>query len=336
MSRPNWQKSFRRVPDAILARVSNFPGDEVMVSCVKKVSASELGSGTYGHLGMSIQGDHPVFPNRFMPDPSFGTYSLRNIQGQEIVRRDLPMVTKTFSAETPNWGDWSNGSHEISWDRDVYQRDFIPPKELEISIELLTTEPGESPIFVCRFRVEEVLNKKTADFEASLFSNLNLLQENTGAADVFAADADANAYLKSISVYWEILPPGERSEMLTHILAKFREPTKELREKLLDRYRVLEKLGPVAYISGTSGFQRYFGAQFADNLVVFENLEYGNAIYVMFDNWEELSKLSRIELLKNRPGFGFERIVHRAGWKDALKKLIKPRLAAAQHDMVMH
>ena len=155
-------------------------------------------------------------------------------------------------------------------------------------------------------------------------------------ADVFAADADANAYLKSISVYWEILPPGERSEMLTHILAKFREPTKELREKLLDRYRVLEKLGPVAYISGTSGFQRYFGAQFADNLVVFENLEYGNAIYVMFDNWEELSKLSRIELLKNRPGFGFERIVHRAGWKDALKKLIKPRLAVAQHDMVMH
>jgi hypothetical protein len=119
-------------------------------------------------------------------------------------------------------------------------------------------------------------------------------------------------------------------------LAKFREPTKELREKLLDRYRVLEKLGPVAYISGTSGFQRYFGAQFVDNLVVFENLEYGNAIYVMFDNWEELSKLSRIELLKNRPGFGFERIVHRAGWKDALKKLIKPRLAAAQHDMVMH
>jgi len=88
------------------------------------------------------------------------------------------MVTKTFSAETPNWGDWSNGSHEISWDRDVYQRDFIPPKELEISIELLTTEPGESPVFVFRFRVEEVLNKKAADFEASLFSNLNLLQEN--------------------------------------------------------------------------------------------------------------------------------------------------------------
>ena len=81
MSRPNWQKSFRRVPDAILARVSKIPGDEVMVSCVKKVSASELGSGTYGHLGMSIQGDHPVFPSRIVPEPTFGTYSLRNVAG---------------------------------------------------------------------------------------------------------------------------------------------------------------------------------------------------------------------------------------------------------------
>ncbi len=329
MSRPNWKRSFRKIPDPILKRVSKIPGDQIMVACVKKISASALGSGTYKHLGMSIQGDRPVFPNRIMPEPTFGTFSLRNAQGQEIVRRDLPMVTKTFSVETPNWGDWSNGSHEVYWDRDVYQREFIAPKELEIFIELLTTEPGDSPVFLFGFRVEEVLDKQAADFEVNLFSNLNLLQENTGAADVFAADADSTAYLKTISVYWEILPPGERSEMLAHILSKFREPSKELREKLLDRYTFLEKLKPVAYISGTSGFQRYFGAQFADNLVVFENLEYGNAIYVMFDNWEELSKLSRLELLKNRRGAGFERIVHRTGWKDALETLIRPRLAAA-------
>jgi len=46
----------------------------------------------------------------------------------------------------------------------------------------------------------------------------------------------------------------------------------------------------------------------------------------MFDNWEELSKLSRIELLKNRPGFGFERIVHRTDGRTRSRKLIKPRL----------
>jgi hypothetical protein len=329
MSRPNWKKSFRRMPDPIRQKVSKIPGDKVMVACVMRIPASVLGSGTYTHLGMSMKGDAPVFPNRIMPQPRFGSFSLRNAQGEEIVRKDLPMVTKTFSVDAPNWGDWSYGSHEVSWDREVYQREFVAPKELEISAELLTTEPGGDPVFVFRFRVEEVLDKRVADFETALFSNLNLLQENTGAADVFAADADPTAYLKTISVYWEILPPGERTEMLAHILRNFREPSKELREKLLDRYTFLERLKPVAYVSGTSGFQRYFGAQFADNLVVFENLEYGNAIYVMFDDWEDLSKLSRLELLRDRRGAGFERIIHRKGWKDVLKTVIEARLVPA-------
>ena len=42
----------------------------------------------------------------------------------------------------------------------------------------------------------------------------------------------------------------------------------------------------------------------------------------------ELSKRSRIDLLKNRKGTRFERIVHRAGWKDELKAFIEPRRAA--------
>jgi hypothetical protein len=235
-------------------------GDQIAVACVKKIPAAVLRAGTYGHLEMSMQGDVPVFSSRVMPQPMHGKCSQWNAQGREIVRKDLPMVTKTFSAETPNWGDWSNGSHEVYWDREVYQREVIPAKELEISIERLTTEPGNDPIFVFRFRVEEVLNKQAADFEQNLFDNLNLLQENTGASDVFPADADSVEYLKTISVFWEILPPGERTEILAPILSKFPAPSKELREKLLERYSFLEKLKPIAYISGTSGFQRYFGA----------------------------------------------------------------------------
>jgi hypothetical protein len=85
---------------------------------------------------------------------------------------------------------------------------------------------------------------------------------------------------------------------LNRILSKFRDPSDEVKEKLIARYALLEQLKPQAYVSGTSGFNRYFGAQFKDNLVVFENLEYGNAIYAMSENWAELSKLSRTDLLK--------------------------------------
>jgi hypothetical protein len=329
MAKPNWKKSFRKVPDPIIRKVSKIPGANVMAACVKKIPASVLRSGTYKHLGMRMNGNSPEFPSRLMPQPKFGPCSLRNAQGEEIVRKDLPMRTKTYSFDAPNWGDWSNGTHEVSWDRQVYQREFVPPKELEISITLLATEASADPVFVFRFRVEEVLNKRAADFEKALLFNLNLLQENTGAADVFAADADPTQYLNTISVHWEILPPGEGRDVLVRILSKFRDPGKELREKLEDRYSFLEKLKPVAYVSGTSGFQRYFGAKFADNLVVFENMEYGNAIYVMFEDWQELSKLSRLELLRDRRGAGFERIIHRKGWKDEVKRAVEACLEPA-------
>lgn len=323
----NWQRNFRKTPDSIVKKVARIDGDQIIVAAVKKIAASELRAGLYQHLEMSYGTDAPIFPDRLMPHPMNGKFSMWNAQGREIIRRDLPMITKTFSVEAPNFGDWSYGSHDVSWDREVYQRDFVPPSETELSIALLRTEPGDDPKFVFRFRVEQILSKASPDFADELFSTVNLLQENVGAADVFRSEAEAAEYLKTISVRWEILPPGERTETLNRVLSKFRNPSDDLKQKLLARYALLEKLKPVAYISGTSGFQRYFGAQFKDDLVVFENLEYGNAIYVMFENWEELSKLSRMDLLRNRHN-GFERIVHRSGWEQVLRDFIRGRMVA--------
>jgi len=327
MTKVNWQKNFRKTPESVLKRVGRIDGDQIVVAAVKKISASDLGSGMYQHLGMTHGPDGPQFPDRLMPHPMTGKFSMWNAQGKEIIRKDLPMIARTFSAEVPNFGDWSNGSHDVYWDREVYQRDFAPPAEAELSIALLKTEVGDVPDYVFRFRVEMVLDKTSAYFGEQLFALINLLQENVGVADVFRSEADQAEYLKTISVQWEILPPGERTETLNRVLSKFRNPSEELKKKLVERHALLEKLKPIAYISGTSGFQRYFGAQFKDDLVVFENLEYGNAIYVMFENWEALSKLSRTDLLRNRHS-GFERIVHQSGWEQVLRDLIKGRMAA--------
>jgi hypothetical protein len=327
-NRPQWQKNFRKTPETIERKLKRLGSERIVVASAKNIRASELRAGLYSHLELGIDGDTPVIPERVVPAPMTGKYSLWNVEGREIVRRDLPMVTQTFVVETPNFGDWTYGSHEVYIPRDVYQRDFVAPKGLEISMHLLGTEAGEDSTFIIRFRVEHILSTASEDFQADLFAALNLLQENIGQVDVFTADADASEYLKTIRVYWEILPPGERTETITRILSKFREPSDELRSKLAERYALLERLKPIAYISGTSGFHRYFGAQFAENLVVFENLEYGNAIYAMFDNWEELSKLSRLELLNSRRG-DFERIVHRSGWETRLIELVRERRRSA-------
>ncbi|MCI0447175.1 hypothetical protein L0152_28705, partial [bacterium] len=128
-------------------------------------------------------------------------------------------------------------------------------------------------------------------------------------------------YLKTLYVNWEILPLGQREETITKILSGINSNDPKIRARLVDRYDFLQRLKPRNFIKGTSEFRRYFGAQFADDLVVFENIEYGNAIYTMFGNWEQLSKKSRTELMSSKTQ-EFIRIPHTKTWKRRLTKLV--------------
>jgi hypothetical protein len=60
--------------------------------------------------------------------------------------------------------------------------------------------------------------------------------------------------------------------------------------------RLFSSLKPTAYLAGTAKFSAYVGAQFAPDLVVFENVKYGNALYVLYDNWRDVSKRSRLDM----------------------------------------
>lgn len=317
----DWKQNLRKIPDWILSKAKGFKMRDVVVACVKKIPVSAIEAGKYAHLSIAIKNSKPIYPSSIIPPESVGKFSNKNVNGLEIVRRDLPMTTMTASWEAPDYGDWSRGSHEISMDRDVYQRDFISPRLLEIRIELIAEELKQERLFVFKFTVNEVLDSSSRSLKATLLDDLNLLQENVGVVDIFQSDATLDDYLKTIYVHWEILPPGERDETINRIFSGFRTDSEEVRQKLISRYDLLSKLNPIAFISGTSGFRRYFGAKFADNLVVFENLEYGNAVYVMFEGWEKLSKMSRIDLLSGDRK-GFVRIVHRSGWQNELKKIV--------------
>ncbi|MGF8545695.1 hypothetical protein AAGN67_14990, partial [Klebsiella pneumoniae] len=65
-----------------------------------------------------------------------------------------------------------------------------------------------------------------------------------------------------------------------------------------------------------------FAPSLEDDLVVFENIEYGNAIYILYDDWDEISKLSRIDLLSGRAGSNFDRIIHSGNWKEEVRKKV--------------
>lgn len=311
----NRKKNLRKIPDNILKKINNFNQEKIFVGAVIKISETDIKKGKYWYLGIYYENNKLNIPEKIIPQWKVGKFSHRNIRGYKIRRRDLPKEP----VERPNYGDWDKGSHYVYI---KYKRDFIFPKELAIKIEFMDKEfkKGET-FFIFKFIVDDLINPAEQDFKEKLFSNLNLLQENVGTVDVYKNNATEEDFLKTIYVTWDILPPGERDKNITAIFTKFKQKNNEVKKRLEERYDLLEGLKPEAFIVGTNEFRRYFGAKFFDNFVVFENIEYGNAIYVMYENWEELSKLSRLKLLSMEDK-NFERIIHDKNWKNNLRCLI--------------
>ncbi len=316
-----WKKNFLKIPENIELKVMSIKEDNLRVTSILSINKKVIKSGIFSHLNIWINNNEINFPKVISPDYNIGRYSSYNIFGREIVRRDLPQYYKTWYVETPNFGDWSKGSHEVEFGKWVYQRDFFPPRFIDIEIELINDFDCDDNVTL-KFQLSEILNKNDSSFIDDLLFNLNLLQENTGASDLYSSNATREEFLKTIFINWEILPPGEREENLEKIFSGTNLSSIE-RKTAEGRYDFLQKFKPINYIKGTSGFQRYFGAKFSENLVVFENLKYGNAIYIMHDNWRDLSKKTRLELL-NSNIFSFDRIIHSKNWKMNLYKKLIP------------
>lgn len=316
-----WQRNLMKVPQNILDTVARLPKNELVVACLRKIPKSDIRAGAFSHIDL-LWGEHGLsYPSQLVPSSTNGRYSKANIDGKEVVLKDLPMTTRTVSVNTPNFGDWSRGSHEVTWDREVYQRSFIPPRELAIRIEQVA-EDVQAQAIVFRFTVDEVLDRTAPDFQDRLLFDLNLLQENVGNHGVFESTSTVEEYLRTLYVNWELLPPGEREQNIAKIFRSLKTDDPRVRQQITQRYDYLARLRPREFIRGTNGLRNYFGAQFADDLVVFEHVEYGNAIYVMFEDWAELSQKSRTELMAQHPD-KIVRIPHSADWRGRLSDLIR-------------
>jgi hypothetical protein len=315
------KKNFYKIPKSIILRLNKIASDQIVVGFVKTFSANDIKQGLLSHLSIKLTDGGLSFPSSILPLQNRGKYSHRNKNGYEIIRRDLPTETHSRSVDVPNWGDRSKGTHDVSWFYEKYPREFHAPESLKIRVESPDNAPGKDT-YIIKFEIEEVLDKKSRDFKERLLKNLNILQENIGYCDVLAAGRSLKEYLETLRVSWEILPPGTREETLAR-LTKGRTLSEEERKDVEDRYDFFQTLKPAKLVYGMSGSERYLGALLRDDLVVFENMEYGNAIYVMFEDWQTLSQKSRVELLSGRYGKNFERIVHRKGWKDQVRTIIK-------------
>jgi hypothetical protein len=132
---------------------------------------------------------------------------------------------------------------------------------------------------------------------------------------------DTDETPKAISLNWRIFPPGSVDEIVKFFGGELKTNRGRSEKILRERVEAFKSLNAEAYIRGIDGFDEYIGAKFSDNLVVFENWRYGNALYILYDNWKEISRFSRVDLLKENE-IRFDRVIHRPGWQRRLEEII--------------
>jgi len=320
-----WKGGFRNVPPAVRAALDKIDGDLIAVAATKKVARADIESGLYAHVGLRVEAGKVVTSGPMEPVPDAGKWSARNADGWDRKREDWPMVQKTWTFESPNFGDGArNGWTMRSWTKDVYQHQIFEPQGMMIEPTVLEDRGGDQ--VVIKFALTPILHRQMDEFELMLLWSLNVLQENSGATGVFPADATEEDYRNTITLDWQIFPPGTVEEVVARLTGAARPGNApDFATHARARVKLFEGFDPRNYIRGQGGFGSYFGAQFADDLVVFENLKYGNAVYLLYQNWDDISRRSRLDLLRDQDAH-FDRVVHTDGWEDRLTALLHDKL----------
>ena len=311
-------KHFRRIPDYIEQELHSIQEQHVIVAAIISIQKTDIARGAYNHLGIKMVDGKVHFPNTIYPEELAGIYARRNRNGIVWILKDLPKVIKTYSFDSPNFGDPDKGYHTTYIDREVYQRRFEPPREWAISVSLVSQDEDQVSI---RVQIETILDRQHPDFSRDLFFAINLLQEQCRDCHVFRPDISDDELARITAVGWVIFPPGTIDRTFTEITSRLRVPSPQRQHEIEHRANALASLHPTGYIVGSGMNSHYFGARFGENIVAFENIDYGNALYILFDNWQEISQMSRIDIMK-RHERDFIRIIHKDGWEKVLKRHI--------------
>lgn len=321
-----WKRNYRNIPDFIHEALAAVKSELVVVAATKKIPTRDIIAGLYGHVGLRVDEGVVSCDGPTLPPPDAGKWSERNALGWDRKRTDWPMVTKTYTFETPNFGDAATyGTHMHVWEREVYQHQIFEPQGMRIEAEVLEARGGEH--VVVKFALSPLLSKGQPEFDLMLLWSLNVLQENTGVAGLFASEATRDDFIGTIQLDWEVFPPGTIDEVVERLARRPARPANapDFDRHVRDRVALFQRLNPTAYLRGQGGFGSYFGAQFADDLVVFENLKYGNAIYVLYEDWGAISQRSRVDLLRDQDA-NFDRIIHTEDWQERLRALIRHQM----------
>ncbi|MBW7571201.1 hypothetical protein [Caproiciproducens faecalis] len=244
-------------------------------------------------------------------------YALKNAEQYTTINRSLP---KEDYYQTVYWTrtEWAGRgeTREVTEFTDIkrqrYHRDF----HLPFSVEFTLSEDNGNK-FICS---DEII--LTDDNSDKIINTVNLLLLFFGECEITSNQIASNS--KVIYVSWDILPAGKYpwSKVKSDIETIIENRNTTQQHMMLRNCEAINNLGPDFVAYGRAGFKGYAVFGFTKkNLYILESVIPNNATYIFENDWEELSKLSKAEILNFK--LHKARIVHNANWEKEFEKIVE-------------
>lgn len=247
----------------------------------------------------------------------FGRKTKKNVEGIFIPLKDEPKERFSVSYWAKPYGIHSEKM--ITYTRERYQKKHIPGMEVKMSIGI--DQDGDkyiltSPIEYIDKNKEEILLSINIFLE--IFGSCKLLNNN------LCSILPEN--IKELN--WEILPAGLNpwNKIIDYFEGTiFKSKKISTIEVYRKRIKLFDSLGLVPVAKGKAGLLGYIISKCPNkDEYILENFNYGNATYVFDANYEDLSKLTKKEIIDS--GLYIDRITHTKSWEEDIKKIINFKL----------
>ena len=241
---------------------------------------------------------------------AIGPVSKFNSEGEDILLKDLPKERYYREACIK---DWHGYYHYVDIPDKRYHRKHIDAPLAEVSLVDINGD---------KYVISDLLNNIVSEKDA-IKHVINLFLELFGRCTILGKNKAP--LVESVPVKranWQILPEGAIVwETVSKAAGRIADERELVGQMQKHRFNTIIKYHPDELYYGTGGFHGYLVFVFKQkNIVIMENMIYGNATYVFNDDWKELSKLSKAEIIQKN--LHLDRLVHSEKWVREIKKLL--------------
>lgn len=212
-------------------------------------------------------------------------------------------------------GETKEVSDYVNIPRERYPKIEFEPYSVEL---ILKYDDSENLMVITDPIIYKPQNQKL------ILNSINIFLTSFEECEILTDKLNALKPMKNIYLNWEVLPKGEYpwNKMEEDLNRISDDNSKTNRKIMIDKCQYINEFNPDFRAYGKSGFRGYiiFGFE-KKNLYVLESVYPNNATYVFTENWHELSKLTKAQILNG--GLHNARLIHKENWKENIRVLLR-------------